>query len=405
MPTPSKLRRAAGSLVVVCIGLAVGLGLGEILVRIAFHRSMDFDMEMWKYARQIKVRSDDPRVVHEHRPNGRAFLMGVEVTTNSFGLREGERTKVKPPRTYRIIALGDSITMGWGVPQGMTYPAQLERSLNAQPPKGFPEGLHYEVLNLGVGNYNTAQEVMRLRNLGLALDPDLIVLGYFINDAEPTPKPSRGFLIEHSYLFAFAVSRIRLVKRSTSTYLDYYRDLYGDDKPGWQEARAALRDVATISRERSIPAMIFIIPEMHELSDRYPFAGIHRRLEQVAATIGLPVVDLFPAFKGRKPESALWVSPLDAHPNAEAQGLLAKGIYGALETHASQIQNRGVASRPARAPHAGDSWCCVGLRAGVRFKRQQALLLASYLRSLSDSRFSLRARANATAAIRFPSPL
>src|SRR5207249_4783239 len=121
----------------------------------------------------------------------------------------------------------------------------------------------YEVLNLGVGNYNTVQEVMRLRTLGLALDPDLIILGYFTNDAEPTPKPTRGFLIEHSYLYAFAASRIRLFKPSTGNYLDYYRGLYGDSEPGWQATQAALKDLASISRERSIPAMIFIIPELH----------------------------------------------------------------------------------------------------------------------------------------------
>ena len=204
----------------------VALGLAEILVRVAFRGSMDFDMEMWKYATQIKVPSDDPRVVHEHRGNGKAFLMGVEVTTNSLGLREGERLRAKPPGTYRIVALGDSITMGWGVSQDMTFPAQLERQLNARPPRGFPEGLRYEVLNLGVGNYNTVQEVMRLKNIGLDLAPDLIILGYFINDAEPTPKPDRGFLIEHSYLYAFAASRTRMFKPTTGTYLDYYRGLY-----------------------------------------------------------------------------------------------------------------------------------------------------------------------------------
>jgi lysophospholipase L1-like esterase len=345
-PTSSKLVRAATNLAAICVSLVVALGLGEIVVRAAFHGSMDFDMEMWKYATQIKVPSDDPRVVHEHRPNGKAFLMGTDVTTNSFGLREGERSKAKPPGTYRIVALGDSITMGWGVAQDMTFPAQLERMLNAKPPKGFPQGQRYEVLNLGVGNYNTVQEVMRLKNLGLAFNPDLVILGYFINDAEPTPKPTRGFLIEHSYLFAFAASRMRLLKPSTGTYLDYYRGLYGDDQPGWKAAQAALSDFVSITREHSMPAVMFIIPEMHELGDRYPFADIHRRLEQVGAAIGLPVVDLFPALKGRKPESALWVSPLDAHHNAEAQGLLAKGMYEAIEARAAQIQNRAAANNP-----------------------------------------------------------
>ncbi len=182
--------------------------------------------------------------------------------------------------------------MGWGVAQDMTYPAQLERLLNARPPKGFPADLHYEVLNLGVGNYNTVQEVMRLRNLGLSLDPDLIILGYFINDAEPTPKPSHGFLIEHSYLFAFLVSRMRLLKPATGSYLDYYRGLYADQGPGWQAAQAALRDLASISRERSIPAVVFIIPEMHDLATiiRLPqsIAGSRRR----GMAMGLPAVDL-----------------------------------------------------------------------------------------------------------------
>lgn len=352
IPKAGGLRRIAANLTAICISLAVAFGLGEVVVRAAFHGSMDFDMEMWKYATQIKIPSDDPRVVHEHRPNGRAFLMGAEVTTNHFGLREGERAKVKPPGTYRIVALGDSITMGWGVQQDMTYPAQLERMLNAQPPKGFPQGLRYEVLNLGVGNYNTVQEVMRLRNLGLAFDPDLIMLGYFINDAEPTPKPSRGFLIEHSYLYAFVVSRMRLLKPGAGTYLDYYRDLYRDDQPGWQATQAALRDLASISRERSIPVLMFIIPEMHELGDRYPFAAIHRRLGQIAAEIGWPAVDLLPVFKDRKPESDFWVSPLDAHHNAEAQGLMAKGIYGALETHAAQVQERRAVRKPVASAAA-----------------------------------------------------
>ena len=352
---PSKLNRAAGNLIAICVSLAVALGVGELLVRAAFHGSMDFDMEMWKYASQIKRPSDDPRVVFEHSPNGKAFLMGVEVTTNSLGLREGERARAKPPGTYRIVALGDSTTEGWGVAQDMTWPAQLERRLNAQPLKGFPEGLHYEVLNLGVGNYNTVQEVMRLRNLGLSLDPDLVLLGYFINDAEPTPKPSRGFLIEHSYLYAFVASRIRMFKPSTGTYLDYYKGLYANDFPGWREAQAALKDLASISRERSIPAIMFIIPEMHKLDDNYPFAEINHRLEQVGAAVGLPVVDLLPALKGHKPESALWVSPLDAHQNAEACGLMANGIYGALEARAAQIRDLNAVQKPGSgdAPAAG----------------------------------------------------
>jgi lysophospholipase L1-like esterase len=265
------------------------------------------------------------------------FLMGVGITTNSFGLRDGQREKEKPPNAYRIVALGDSITMGWGVPQDRTYPAQLERMLNARPPHGFSPDLHYEVLNLGVGNYNTVQEVMRLKNLGLSFRPDMIILGYFINDAEETPKPTRGFLVEHSYLAAFLMSRIRLANPSASNYLDYYRGLYKETQPGWRATQAALREFASIGRERSIPEMLFIIPEMHKLGVAYPFADIHSKVQKAGLEAGLPVIDLLPVFDDRTPESALWVSPLDAHHNAVAQGLLAKGIYDSLGVGAEQF--------------------------------------------------------------------
>jgi len=333
-----KLKEGVAYLMTIGIGLALAFGTAELVVRVAFRRSMDFDMEMWKYATQIKIPSSDPRVAHEHRPNAKAFLMGVDVTTNSFGLRDKERPKEKPAHTYRIVALGDSITMGWGVEQNMTYSMQLERMLNARPPQAFPLGLNYEVLNLGVGNYNTVQEVMRLKNLGLSFDPDLIILGYFINDAEPTPKPRHGFLIENSYLFAFLMSRLRLADRNGMNYANYYRALYDDHQPGWTDAQAAIFELALIGQRHSIPAMIFIIPEMHKTGAVYPFKDIHHKVEKVGSDLGLPVIDLLPLFKDRRPEF-FWVSLLDAHYNAQAQSLVAKGIYDALEIHAPKIRS------------------------------------------------------------------
>lgn len=316
------------------IGLVLALLGGEVVARIVFHESMDFDMEMWKYATQIKVARDDSQVGYEHRADVSARLMGVEISTNSFGLRGDATMLQKPNDTYRVVVVGDSITLGWGVPGDETYPAQLERLLNTAPPGGFPQDVHYEVLNLGVGNYNTVQEVARLRNVGLQFDPDLILLGYFINDAEPTPQPRHGFLIENSYLYTFVISRMRqfdVQDGARLSYDEYYRGLYADDRPGWQATQAALRDLVEIGHERGIPVAVFIIPELHDLSSTYPFADIHQILLDTAAGLGLPAVDLYPAFGGYSPEEDLWVTPTDAHHNAVAQAMLAQAIYDALE--------------------------------------------------------------------------
>lgn len=311
------------------IGVVLALTIGELFVRLVFRRSMDFDMEMWKYANDVKIASDNPDRAHEHRPNRRTSLMGVEVVTNSFGLRGPETTLEKPPGVFRIVVLGDSVTMGWGVLQDQTYPAVLEKMLNKHPPVGWPVNRYYEVLNLGVGNYNTVQEVTTLQEIGLKFNPDLILLGYFINDAEPTPIPKKGFLIEHSYLFAFIVSRLRTLSWGNAripTYREYYTKLYEPAQPGWLAAQSALAKLAATSSTHKIPSEVFIIPELHDLSLNYPFTEIHNRLKTHCERLGIPVVDLFPYFLNRVPET-LWVSSTDAHPNAKGHELIARAIH------------------------------------------------------------------------------
>jgi len=328
------LRAVLANGLAILVGIALSLLVGEGLVRLAFHRSMDFDMEMWKYASNIKERNDDPQIVYGHRAGASEILMGAEVDTNQFGLRGGPTTLEKPPGTYRVAVVGDSITLGWGVAEEDTYPRQLERMLNENPPDGFPIDVHYEVLNLGVGNYNTTQEIGRLREVGLPMNPDLILLGYFINDAEPTPQPHDNWLIEHSYLYAFTLSRLRILQlgdAAPTTYKEYYRGLYEADRPGWMATQEALGELANIGRETGTPVAIFIIPELHDLSSNYPFAEISTSLLKLGEDLDVPMVDLYPDFAGFSPEEQLWVSPTDAHHNSQAQAMLAQGIYDALD--------------------------------------------------------------------------
>src|SRR5687767_10218479 len=92
---------------------------------------------------------------------------GVPMTINSLGLRGGEVSRDKPPGTYRILGLGDSFTMGYGVRNEDVFLHRLQAGLNAAPPGSS----RYEVLNAGVGGYNTRDEVVYLERRWLALDP------------------------------------------------------------------------------------------------------------------------------------------------------------------------------------------------------------------------------------------
>jgi acyl-CoA thioesterase-1 len=78
-----------------------------------------------------------------------------------------------PPRV--IVALGDSMTAGYGVAAESSYPAQLEKELNK---RGYP----YRVVNLGVTGSTTAQAMGRL-NRALAAGPDIVIIQLGGNDA------------------------------------------------------------------------------------------------------------------------------------------------------------------------------------------------------------------------------
>ena len=232
------------------LSLGMCLIATEVVARVLFARpTLNLGLEMWKYAKDVKQRSQDPEVGHRHRPNAQATLMSVDVNTNSLGLRDLERTSEKPAGVYRILVLGDSITFGWGVPFEQTYCQVLEKRLNADPP--LP-GKRFEVINTGVGNLNTSMEVTWFTTEGYRLQPDMVLLGWFINDAEPTPIPTENWLAYHSYGYAWIHTLVDEIGRNNSKqqgYQEYYRGLYQDTQPGWPKCQAALERLAPMTAE------------------------------------------------------------------------------------------------------------------------------------------------------------
>src|SRR5262245_58601997 len=74
-----------------------------------------------------------------------------------------------------IVAIGDSITAGYGVPPELSYPAQLETELGKR-------GYEYRVVNQGVTASTTTQALGRLSR-ALALQPQIVIIQLGGNDA------------------------------------------------------------------------------------------------------------------------------------------------------------------------------------------------------------------------------
>jgi len=118
--------------------------------------------------------SEDPELRYELTPGSSGEGWGTTVSINAFGFRDDELPPVDPGRR-RIAVIGDSITFGNHLRREEVYPEVLEARLRAR-------GLPFDVLNLGVGGYDTVQEVRLLETAGLPFSPELVVVGFCVND-------------------------------------------------------------------------------------------------------------------------------------------------------------------------------------------------------------------------------
>jgi hypothetical protein len=317
--------------------------VAEVFVRVAFDEKLEYTLEMWKYARYAKRIASDPRVGHEHVPGARARLMGVDVEINSKGLRDREFPHEKPKDTVRVLMLGDSLAFGWGVAVDKTTSKQLEVLLNAQA-KAASSTTVYEVINTGVGNYNTQMEIQYFFNEGVKYDPDIVVLNYFINDAEPTPSYTGHFFNENFQSWVYFAGRLDLLMRGKAKkdWRDHYRSLYDDDAPAWLATKESMRRLGAWCRENDVPCVLINQPELHELQT-YPFVDVNTKLEAAAREANLRYVDLLPTVQG-KDESTLWVTVPDPHPNALCDTYFTTGI---LPVVSEELANRKAAGWPS----------------------------------------------------------
>jgi len=182
--TPERMRHALVALAT--LGLAVGSGLAVLVV-----------------ADRLVGRVVDPRFTalagtsDAHtvltRPEFR-----VRVRTNAAGFRGGPLPGAKPAGVYRIVVLGDSFTFGFGVRERQAWPARLAALLNARTGGAS----RVEVVNLGVPGTGPRDYLWHLAHTGLALQPDLVVIGFFANDVNDVYQLDRFGM--RSPLFALA---------------------------------------------------------------------------------------------------------------------------------------------------------------------------------------------------------
>jgi lysophospholipase L1-like esterase len=316
-------------------------------------------------------------VVGVHKKDG---SFATSIRTNSRGLRDQEHDLVKPPSVQRIVVIGDSFTWGWGVEDHEMYSRVLETLVDG-----------VDTVNLGVTGFNTRQEVDYLALEGLLYQPDVVVLGFCLNDIyegtlvqrplqsqrdrreaasradESLPVRVKGWLNDHLALYQLtkeAANANRTVVKALVT-MGVKDTLAGFDDldpnlmpaarvypPAFQRAveksQKELLDLAEYLGQRQIRFILVLIPSLQsmdaaafrrsisysalEASD-FDLARPYRELEGFARKHGIEVVNGYDALaKERESGETLYLKQ-DVHFNPVGQKALARAIAAYWTAH------------------------------------------------------------------------
>lgn len=202
--------------------------------------------------------------------------------TNNVGLRNSRDVQAaKPPGTFRVLFVGDSVTalLAGAVSADDLYPSVLEKILSTR----FDRPI--EVLNLSSPGLSMEQELALLQARGLPLQPDLVLLAYAKNDPVPTDVDTAQNL-DLSRFYSVRLLQLWFYRRqSQQDPSEWYR-------PGSATFRRLERTFAELSRlSADWPVAVVPLPVK---SAAAPDQLHLRAVAQLCADHGLRCLDIFP---------------------------------------------------------------------------------------------------------------
>jgi lysophospholipase L1-like esterase len=340
---------------------------------------MEICLRLYGYAPRSDLRSGrelflrpstDPDVKYELTPGISGEVWDTNVSVNSDGFRGPELRKKGP--WNRIVLLGDSITFGNHLPIEQTYAAKLQALLESED-RGF------EVINLALGGYDILQEVALLELRGIALQPNLVVVGYCLNDigvASPNMEYMEHLLRRHSNplfrsrLIEFTADRLDHRRQlnwleSMNSEKRFEKDYRGRiDRPESDEAevlalanglpdsfpgpwyrdlnklgrlRYSLRRLSSLADRNGFSAVVMIIPFLTGERDTYPFEAIHHYVGWESRQAGLEVLDLADDLL-RSDIDELKIFPKDqVHPNGTGHEIIARKLHSYIRQKTEKL--------------------------------------------------------------------
>ena len=173
-----------------------------------------------------------------------------------------------------LVCYGDSITAGYGLQSGESFPDALQRDLDAR-------GYHYKVNNQGTSGATTKDAVASIRSV-LLLHPDAVIVEFGGNDGLRGLPPAQTRNNLDAVLTALENAHIKILLAGITLPPNYGREYI-------QQFEQVFRDLAAKHHTAFVP---MIYKDMVNVPNTIQADGIHptaKGSEIVARTL-LPVL-------------------------------------------------------------------------------------------------------------------
>ena len=301
------------------VSLILSLILLEIFTRFFIDDGMNYEIEMMKYANELKIISSDKKIGIEHRKNIKGTYMGIEVFLDKDGFRNNSFNQENSKE--KILMLGDSMTFGWGAEN--TFSDLLNQKIKT-----------YDVLNAGIGNTNTIMQINNFfKNFSEKYDYKIIILNFFINDFENVEIKKPNFLQKYSYFYTFLNNKLNtvLIKfKLKDDWEKFYTNNYLNEKIK-NETLKQINKLNNFCLERNIKFIIHNIPELRDL-DNYKFREETVIIKNFADSKNIPFLNSHNDLQEHNEES-LWVTILDPHANNKAHKIISDYLFKNIKNY------------------------------------------------------------------------
>lgn len=280
------------------------------------------------------------------------YLSGhdIQIDINSLGFRDDEISKDKENNELRILVLGDSITFGSWLKREEVYVERIEKYLNE-----FIKTRTINVINAGVSDVGLEEEIDILMDSGLVIDPDIVIVAFYLNDSRPPwgfsrEYGGRSWLRKHSFLAEKLYYKLNLWRWIKNKGEDRFQWIYKQHTLDWVNNKEdflkltslakydwgaawqtdswniidkELNKLKLLSKQYNFDVAIIVFPVSFQIYADFIEDFPQRILKEKITALGFYYFDLLPLLKKYKNEDIYYDQ---AHLKKNANDIIGKAV-------------------------------------------------------------------------------